>query len=381
MMNEYAILYLEINIFSLVLIGIVLLKTMGLSQMVAQSHFAMSIIAEMVFFVSDTLFVLVNEGVLPGGKPVMMACKEVYFLATAAMCFFWFIYFEYLRETRFVKRRRYVLYSTSILWLMVIALLANLFNHSLFYIDESGVYRRGPFFILTYILSYSYVLIAFIRVMINLKRDTEATNKDLLIRLAFFPLFPGISGVQQFIYPRLPIACATISITTLYLYLTWVDQLISLDPLTGLNNRKQLTHTFNNLSKSHEDQDKIRLYLIDVNHFKQINDTYGHLQGDNALKIIAEALKAACKGANRGTVIARYGGDEFVILVSENNNDETIDLKERIKEKLKELSKKKSVPFELTVSVGSACSDNGDSLKDLILKADKAMYMEKKKYH
>lgn len=381
MMNEYAILYLEINIFSLVLIGIVLLKTMGLSQMVAQSNFAMSIIAEMVFFVSDTLFVLVNEGVLPGGKPVMMACKEVYFLATAAMCFFWFIYFEYLRETRFVKRRRYVLYSTSILWLMVIALLANLFNHSLFYIDESGVYRRGPFFILTYILSYSYVLIAFIRVMINLKRDTEATNKDLLIRLAFFPLFPGISGVLQFIYPRLPIACAAISITTLYLYLTWVDQLISLDPLTGLNNRKQLSHTFNNLSKSHEEQDKIRLYLIDVNHFKQINDTYGHLQGDNALKIIAEALKAACKGANRGTVIARYGGDEFVILVSENNNNETIDLKERIKEKLKELSKKKSVPFELTVSVGSACSDNGDSLKDLILKADKAMYMEKKKYH
>lgn len=381
MMNEYAILYLEINIFSLVLIGIILLKTMGLSQMVAQSNFAMSIIAEMVFFVSDTLFVLVNEGVLPGGKPVMMACKEVYFLATAAMCFFWFIYFEHLRETRFVKRRSYVLYSTSILWLMVIALLANLFNRSLFYIDESGVYRRGPFFILTYILSYSYVLIAFIRVMINLKRDTDATNKDLLIRLAFFPLFPGISGVLQFIYPRLPIACATISITTLYLYLTWVDQLISLDPLTGLNNRKQLTHTFNNLSKSHEDQDKIRLYLIDVNHFKQINDTYGHLQGDNALKIIAEALKAACKGANRGTLIARYGGDEFVILVSENNNDETIDLKERIKEKLKELSKKKSVPFELTVSVGSACSDNGDSLKDLILKADKAMYMEKKKYH
>ena len=381
MMNEYAILYLEINVFSLVLIGIVLLKTRGLSQMVAQSNFAMSIIAEMVFFVSDTLFVLVNEGVLPGGKPVMMACKEVYFLATAAMCFFWFIYFEYLRETRFVKRRRYVLYSTSILWLMVIALLANLFNHSLFYIDESGVYHRGPFFILTYILSYSYVLIAFIRVMINLKRDTEATNKDLLIRLAFFPLFPGISGVLQFIFPRLPIACATISLTTLFLYLTWVDQLISLDPLTGLNNRKQLTHTFNNLSKSHEDQDKIRLYLIDVNHFKQINDTYGHLQGDNALKIIAEALKTACKGANRGTVIARYGGDEFVILVSENNNDETIDLKERIKEKLKELSEKKSVPFELTVSVGSACSDNGDSLKDLILKADKAMYMEKKKYH
>ena len=135
----------------------------------------------------------------------------------------------------------------------------------------------------------------------------------MLIRLAFFPLFPGISGVLQFIYPRLPIACAAISITTLYLYLTWVDQLISLDPLTGLNNRKQLTHTFNNLSKSHEDQDKIRLYLIDVNHFKQINDTYGHLEGDKALVITAEALTKVSTMQKRKMIVGRFGGDEFLI--------------------------------------------------------------------
>ena len=346
--------------------------------MVAQRNFSMSIIAEMVFFASDTLFVLVNGGVLPGGRIVMMACKEIYFLATAAMCFFWFLYFEYLRETSFVKKKNRVIYSSSIIWLMVILLLANLVGKFLFYVDENGDYHRGPYFILTYILSYCYVVVAFTRIVISIRKDSEMNNKDFLIKLALFPIGPGLSGILQFVYPRLPVACATMSLTTFFLYLTWVDQLISLDPLTGLNNRKQLTHTFENLTKSHGEHDNIWLYLIDVNHFKQINDTYGHLQGDNALKIIAEALRLSCKGMNRATVIARYGGDEFVILVAGNEDDESKNLKGIISDKLKELTVKKNVPFELTVSIGVTKSGKDDKLKDLLLRADEAMYLEKK---
>jgi diguanylate cyclase (GGDEF)-like protein len=139
-----------------------------------------------------------------------------------------------------------------------------------------------------------------------------------------------------------------------------------------------LTHTFENLTKSHGEHDNIWLYLIDVNHFKQINDTYGHLQGDNALKIIAEALRLSCKGMNRGNVIARYGGDEFVILVAGNEDDESKNLKGIISDKLKELAVKKNVPFELTVSIGVTKSGKDDKLKDLLLRADEAMYLEKK---
>ena len=72
---------------------------------------------------------------------------------------------------------------------------------------------------------------------------------------------------------------------------------------------------------------------------------------------------------------------KFVILEAENKNEEAEDLKERIRNKLKELTERKNVPFELSVSIGSACSENGESLRDLILKADEAMYIEKKKFH
>ena len=80
---------------------------------------------------------------------------------------------------------------------------------------------------------------------------------------------------------------------------------------------------------------------------------------------------------DKGTVISRFGGDEFVILVPGNNEDENNELKNTIREKLKELSAKKSIPFELTVSIGVAKANSGESLKDLLSQADSAMYMEK----
>ena len=81
---------------------------------------------------------------------------------------------------------------------------------------------------------------------------------------------------------------------------------------------------------------------------------------------------------DKGTVISRFGGDEFVILAPGNSEDETGELKNIIREKLKELSAKKNIPFELTVSIGVAKSETGESLKDLLSRADSAMYKEKK---
>ncbi|MCR5324747.1 MAG: hypothetical protein K6E85_15935 [Lachnospiraceae bacterium] len=113
MQNEYAILYLEINLFSIILIGIIFHKTNGLSKMVAQRNFVMSIVSEMVFFASDTLFVMINTGFIDLGKlnnAAMLACKELYFFSTAAMCFFWFLYFEHMQDSLFVEdRKRYTL--------------------------------------------------------------------------------------------------------------------------------------------------------------------------------------------------------------------------------------------------------------------------------
>ena len=380
MQAEYAILYLEINLLSLIIIAIILHKTNGLSKMVAQRNFAMSIVAEMVFFASDTLYVLVNSGVLRFGAAdgiVKLMCKEIYFFSTAMMCFFWFIYFEHLRSTAFVREKKNVRIASCILWAMGILLFINLFTGFLFSVDADGTYHRGSFFILTYILSYSYVLIAYIRTICGMLDKSYTGDRNTLRLLVIFPAAPGAAGIFQFIYPRLPVACGVLAITTLLLYLNWIDQLISLDPLTGLNNRKQLGHFYDHWTKNHSEGDTINVLMIDANKFKSINDTYGHVEGDRALKNIAESLKLGCKGLPKRANIARYGGDEFAVLFEASNQDDIGHLIDSIRQQLADINERTKVPFELTVSIGSASSDGTLSLKELIDKADEAMYEEK----
>ena len=162
------------------------------------------------------------------------------------------------------------------------------------------------------------------------------------------------------------------------MYLNWIDQMISLDPLTSLNNRKQLNHNYEQWFKNRFDDEDLYLLLIDANKFKQINDTYGHIQGDAALVRIAEALRKACKGLPKRANIARYGGDEFVVLMeSAGVNDAALALKQGIINELEALNDEANTPFRVTVSIGIAHASVGSSLKELISIADQEMYKEK----
>ncbi|WP_026517231.1 GGDEF domain-containing protein [Butyrivibrio sp. MC2021] len=345
--------------------------------MMAQRNFVLSIISEMIFFISDTLCALIYNGVIPGNGVAIMIFKTIYFLSTATMCFFWFLYFEYLRETSLVKKKRKISLASSVIWLMALLLFGNFFGKYLFYIDNRGIYYRGPLFILTYVLAYSYVIISCARIITDIVRNDSKIDRNYLIILAMFPIAPGISGIMQFIDPTYPVACVAMSLTTLLLYLHWTDQLISVDPLTGLSNRKQLMLSFEQWKKNKGDEDMLFLLLVDANRFKYINDTYGHLEGDYALRLVAKALKQGCRNLPRRAIISRYGGDEFVVLVSTADVTLREELKNKINESLAEIVKNEDLRFELTVSIGCAALEDSDELKDLIARADEAMYEDK----
>ncbi|MBR1853533.1 MAG: hypothetical protein IJ794_10415, partial [Lachnospiraceae bacterium] len=116
MQTLYAILYLEINIISVVLVAIIRYKTRGISKMVAQRNFAMAIDAQILFFLSDTVCVMMQNGVLPYNSGAVLASKELYFFATAIMCFFWFVYFEHMQDAPFVKNRKRVWLASGLVW-------------------------------------------------------------------------------------------------------------------------------------------------------------------------------------------------------------------------------------------------------------------------
>lgn len=293
------------------------------------------------------------------------------------MCFLWFVYFELMRTDGIYKQRKFLQSTAMALPVFLVLLIINCFTGFLFHIDANGTYCRGTFFFLTYVFSYVYVLLACVRAIYFLRDKNYTGNRRTLIMFLLFPLAPGLAGLIQFVNYRLPVACVTMALTTLLFYLNWIDQLISLDPLTGLNNRKQLFNSYDHWAKNHNEADHLYAMMIDANKFKSINDNYGHIQGDNALKNIAEALRIACKTLPKRGSIARYGGDESAIIFESADPSVASRLKQEIKDTLAMVNKRTEIPFELTVSIGIAAADGIMGLKELIDKADEAMYEEK----
>ena len=374
----YPILYLEINLTAALLILFIRFKTLGISKMVSQRNLSSAIDAEIVFFLSDTAAVLISCGMIPFSRAGLIAAKSVYFLSTALMCFFWFVYFEHLQGSAFVASRRRVLASSCLVWVMAILLLVNLPTGILFYVDEANVYRRGPLFAVQYLLSYIYVFAACGHALVGALMRRNLSRRRLLASLALFPVAPAGAGILQFIYPQLPVACVALAFATLILYQNWLDDMISVDPLTRLNNRKQLAYHYESWQRQ-SDSTPLYALMIDANRFKSINDAYGHIQGDAALERIADALRIASKDLPHRANLARYGGDEFVILAKAEDPAAIDALKQRIDASLERLNAEARAPYPLTVSVGVARAEKDKGLKELLEEADALLYEAKRR--
>jgi diguanylate cyclase (GGDEF)-like protein len=118
--------------------------------------------------------------------------------------------------------------------------------------------------------------------------------------------------------------------------------------------------------------------MIDANKFKQINDTYGHIQGDAALVRIADALRNACRDLTRKVTLARFGGDEFVIFIREVSHEQILALCEGIHAELKRLNEAAHSPYPLTVSIGVTGVTPDVELSKAIVQADQELYEKKR---
>lgn len=157
-----------------------------------------------------------------------------------------------------------------------------------------------------------------------------------------------------------------------------LEELATRDPLTGLFNRRELSRVLEEeLERARRYQRPMALLWIDFDHFKDINDTYGHAAGDEVLRSVSRLLETSVRSVD---AIGRFGGEEFVIVLPEMDLEEARDTAERLRRKVADsaqpLGDGQTVP--LTISVGVAVyPDHGATLSALCAAADKAMYLAK----
>lgn len=172
---------------------------------------------------------------------------------------------------------------------------------------------------------------------------------------------------------RRALQCATKQ----YMLQTELSNLALQDELTGLYNRRGfLALAERQLKLARRSGRSLLLFFIDVDGLKEINDVFGHGEGDAALKCTAEALEATFRDSD---VIARLGGDEFAVLAIEASGQSEATIRERLTEYLN--SARQASDYQFSVSLGAARFDPWDqtSIRDLIAEADGAMYEQKRR--
>lgn len=155
--------------------------------------------------------------------------------------------------------------------------------------------------------------------------------------------------------------------------------LANIDGLTGLHNRRSgMTRLIIEFKRARRYQTPLTLFMVDIDHFKDVNDRYGHTAGDDALKVIANILRITCREQD---VVSRYGGEEFLVMLPETALDEATGLAERLRKRVEEFPIKLHVAdIRLTISIGvSSCDLKSEKESDLtvIQRADRALYRAK----
>lgn len=169
---------------------------------------------------------------------------------------------------------------------------------------------------------------------------------------------------------------AAIAIANAQMYAR-MERMATTDGLTGLTNHRQFQIAFDEmLARSERYGRKLSVVLTDIDHFKSVNDTYGHPVGDRVLKRVARILE---ENARKTDIVARYGGEEFAILMEETDTEGAFQIAERIREAAQaESFSSEHGRFSCTLSLGvSTYPDDGRSKSEVIERADQNLYQAK----
>ena len=242
----------------------------------------------------------------------------------------------------------------------------------LFYIDAQGHYRRGSLYVLQPLLAYLLPVYATTRAVIAMNKSQNFEKKQQYRSLALFYVLPALGGIGQVVLEGTPMLNIGIALSGLWVYFTFEDNVIMLDPLTAMHNRRSFDKTLDAMVRGFDAEDGNRLWLIlmDVDYFKKINDGFGHAEGDKALITIAEALKEVAGRYN--CLPARIGGDEFAICCETKDDKQPEKICEAIRTGLAE--KGSAYPFRISLSMGCAACESGMLPQQLFVAADKMLY-------
>lgn len=377
----YAVTYLINNIACLVILSVLFHRNnSSLNHGTGARLFQSLIVAVMFYVLLDLLAGLQENDAIILSHTMAGLLNILFFDASYLVSYLAFLYGEYQIESGILSNaKKTALVSIPLILLLFITPLT-LRYHFFFYIDEGGNYVKGPLYAVLLLGAYGYIMAMGIRALYKGTKKKNYVLHDRITSLSTFVIFPLLAGFLQAMFTGISIICLGGTIALIQESLSSLDAMITTDSLTHINNRTTLVQYLDRMiAESHNGDShcrKIFLLWMDMDNFKQLNDTLGHLEGDRALIQFANVLKLTADGYN--SLIARYGGDEFCALLKVSDETE----KDRFIEELNRNMKKPDIvdpKYHLSTSIGCVEYDTSiQNIPDFLRIADHELYRIKK---
>ncbi len=376
--NGIYISYIITEIFCIFYsVGIIIKANKNVGTDLQMRHFRGMALFFIVYLISDSIWALGQGGMIPFSVLMNKITSAAGLVAVSLLMLGWCIFVIYrIGQSNEKNIKLLIGLHYAVTSLDILLVISSVFTGYLFYIDENEIYQTGDGFplhlVLVFIQLFGSGVYSFGQSFSH-KQARLMTEYHLPL---FFIILPATAAVLEGILPLCPIVPLGVFLAIHLAFLEIQNSEIYSDALTGLNNRRRMEIFLQDIIHDASEQKPFRLYMIDVNDFKQVNDKFGHLAGDKALQLVANAIHNVSD--RQQGFCARYGGDEFVLITYKD-----APIQDAIQDEVNALRKHcpDLVP-QITVCTGyTECSSDGVTAAQLIAQADEKLYVAKEIYH
>lgn len=326
------------------------------------------IILNILLLVFEAFSLIVNNIDNNTYRIINYSLNFIVFLLTPLIGFLWAIYIDHKIFDKQNGKRQYLIFLSPFL-LGAVLLFLNLFYPILFSISQNNVYSREPLIMVNFSTLFIIMLYVTYLVIANKSKMSKSTYIGVLL----FLLFPVIGGILQMLYLGVATIYSTFSMGVFSTYIAFETIGTSRDNLTGLFTRKKASEYIKELKYKRVN---FGVIMIDLDDFKELNDSYGHNEGDKFLIHFGEILMTTF---NKASIVSRFGGDEFIIVKEEFVLEDLEFYKRAIYIELNKNSASNNLAEGFKFSIGCSVYNNGTikTEEELVVEADNHMYLNK----
>ena len=377
-MQGYIVVYIEILVLCFLIAAIIhkhVSHDLGSEGEVYAFRWILRIF--MAMMVLDTFTQLQYQQVTHPPQITVYLAYAAYMSLLAILAIAWFYFAELQIDPVLTRNRLFRILSVIPGTVVVMLCFASIFNGMIFSLDENGLFVREPLFFVQNVFAYAYFLFTTVHAFYKAEQEASVTRKRRLITLSTFVIAPVVGAFLQLVIGGYPLLGPSVCISILAMFISVQADAVNMDSLTGLNNRKSMERYLDEILPRSGADSPVYLFMMDADDFKKINDTCGHVEGDHALKRMADALRMTvdqCQG-----FIARLGGDEFVAIVEGAYVGNPDDFATTVRQNMNTVREQHNLPYPLSVSVGYVkCVSPDTRTGDLLKEADEMMYHVKR---